>query len=219
MEHLSEIKPNAYAVNLATFEEIELAKRKKKQTETGKKSTTATRTKKAAAPSTAVDFSAQPEPTVEPATEAQESMPPIEAVEVIQEAAPAAEAPAETQEPGVVAAASAMAEGAVEETPAVSDQEPEPPTPAAQTVAAEPPTASVEEPAQPAAEPVLTPEVGDTVVIQHTKVTYDARSRLYTIESNGEFHDASMDLDKIVRTIRALAPTAKEEELALLKLL
>lgn len=33
MEHLTEIKPNTYVVNLQTFEESELAKRKKKRTQ------------------------------------------------------------------------------------------------------------------------------------------------------------------------------------------
>ncbi|MGA7874852.1 MAG: hypothetical protein WCA08_04255 [Desulfoferrobacter sp.] len=36
MEHLTEIKPNTYVVNLPTFEESELAKRKKKRAQTTK---------------------------------------------------------------------------------------------------------------------------------------------------------------------------------------
>lgn len=218
MEHLSEIKPNAYAVNLPTFEEIQLAKRKKKHTETGKKPTAATKTKKDAAPSTATDVIPEPESTVEVPLEAQESMPPVETAGVIQEAAPAAEAPAETQEPEPAAAAPEIVEEPVS-AGAVSAEEPEEPTQPVEAVSASQPSAPVEEPAAAPEEPALPPEVGDTVVIQHTRVIYDDGSRLYTIESNGKFFDASLDLDKIIQTIRTLAPDAKEEELALLKLL
>lgn len=189
MEHLSEIKPNTYAVNLATFEEIQLAKRKKKHTETGKKSTT-TKTKKTAAPPTVTDIIPEPAAPVEVIAETQASAPPVEVVEVMQEP-----------------------------VPVTSMVEPRESAPPVETAATEPAAAPVTAPAETVAEPAMTPAVGDTVVIQHTRVSYDDGSRLYTIESNGEFYDAGMDLDRVIRTIRALAPDAAEEELALLKLL
>jgi len=231
MENLTEIKPNNYVVNLPTFEENELAKRKKKRTTTGKKSSAvsaAGKTKKSMAeaevPKTtqetvlSAEVDVKPEeaaPPVEPASIIQESKLSTEVSETIQEPASAAEAAVKTQEsPPPAELAEASQEATLPPEVTSETQESALPTETADAVP-EPPSAADKADADP--EPAPSVVIDNTITIKQTKVIYDEDTRLYTIETDGEFYDDSLDLDRIVRTIRALVPDATEKELDLLK--
>lgn len=67
MEHLTEIGANAYIVNLSTFEESELAKRKKKRAQAPK---TKDKPKSVAKPETVPEIAAQETPQARAAAEA-----------------------------------------------------------------------------------------------------------------------------------------------------
>jgi hypothetical protein len=62
------------------------------------------------------------------------------------------------------------------------------------------------------------PEAHDkAVTIKQTKVSYDEDTRLYTIESKGEFYDDSRDLERVVQIVRELVPSVAEKELNALR--
>ncbi|MCK8603154.1 hypothetical protein [Desulfoferrobacter suflitae] len=109
MEHLTEIRANAYVVNLSTFEESELAKRKKKRAQAPKAKD---KPKSVAKPETVPEIAAQETPQAPAATEAAQEPAAVREPEAVQQPAGVQEPEGSPQAAAITASEAVPQEGA-----------------------------------------------------------------------------------------------------------